>query len=124
MPPFTGVRVFIVEDEALIALSLADLLESLGCGVVGMAFNKADALRMIETSQTQIDVATLDVNLGAETSHEVAVLLSKLQIPFVVATGYDDAVHLAGLTRYPIVNKPFEIDSVERGLRSLGFPRS
>lgn len=44
------------------------------------------ALRVLD--KTEPEIAILDVDLGSETSADVAARLRKMGIPFVVATGY------------------------------------
>lgn len=63
-----AVRVLIVEDEALIALNLASILEDAGHEVVGLATDTAEAL---ELADDNVDLALLDVNLadGATGAH-------------------------------------------------------
>jgi CheY-like chemotaxis protein len=81
-----GFGVLIVEDEALVAMLLEDLLHELGCHVVEIASR-------VETALTSIlvrifDVAILDVNLKGETSYPVADVLELRKLPFLFATGY------------------------------------
>ncbi|MFC0385430.1 response regulator [Muricoccus vinaceus] len=53
-------RVLIVEDEILIALDLAAVLEGMGFEVVGTA---ADAAAALAAAQDGVDIALVDVNL-------------------------------------------------------------
>ncbi len=103
-----GLRVFIVEDEAIIAMSLEDLLASLGCVVVGFAGTVAQALVRIADPAMEIDAAILDVNMGdGETSFPIAEALLALDVPFVFATGYARSVVAE---RYPAIttlSKPY-----------------
>ena len=55
-------RILIVEDEALIAMVLADSLEDGGHEVVGPAATMAEALALCEAAPPEL--AVLDVNLG------------------------------------------------------------
>ncbi len=55
-------RILIVEDEALIAMVLADSLEDGGHVVVGPAATMAEALALCEAAPPEL--AVLDVNLG------------------------------------------------------------
>ncbi len=114
-----GRRILVVEDEALIALMLQDMLHELGCHVVGVVCRLADAVSIIEDSA--IDAVTLDINLGGESGHEIAAFLRGRGIPFVVSTGYTDPANLAGLEKHPMVHKPFATGDLERALRSLAF---
>jgi hypothetical protein len=51
----------------------------------------------------------------------VAALLTNRGIPFLVTTGYDDPMHLAGLGQNPVVNKPFVLDDVKQVLHLLAL---
>jgi two-component sensor histidine kinase len=82
-----GSRVLIVEDEALIALSLNEMLRDAGCVSVGPASNVDEALSIIENNI--IDMALIDLNLNGESSLPVAHALRSRRIPFTFVTGYN-----------------------------------
>jgi CheY-like chemotaxis protein len=96
-----GRRILIVEDEMLIALMLEDMLQELGCVVVGIAPRPDQAFRLIDTHRDVLDAATLDINLGYTTSHGVAAALDALGIPCLIATGYNDAPILSAWNNIP-----------------------
>lgn len=80
-----GIRVLIVEDEALILAMLeTDRLE-IGCEVVATPARSGDALEMARS--VSMDVAVLDVNLSGKVSYPVADVLRRRNIPLPVATG-------------------------------------
>jgi CheY-like chemotaxis protein len=54
--------IFLVEDEGLIRLLLADMIEELGHRVVAEAGNIQEALVLAETAV--FDLAILDINIG------------------------------------------------------------
>jgi CheY-like chemotaxis protein len=116
-----GRRILIVEDEALIALGIEDMLGDLGCEVIGIAPCVGRALQMIDADAAGIDAVTLDINLNETNSREVATVLRDRGIPCIVCTGYADPTHLEGFEHNPVLNKPFERDDLERVLRSLTF---
>ncbi|WP_292147081.1 response regulator [Mesorhizobium sp.] len=76
----------VVEDEALVAMLVEDMLGELGHEVVGPAMRLAPALKMAR--EEIFDFAILDVNLANEQSFPVAQLLQEKGTPFVFATGY------------------------------------
>ncbi len=83
-----GQRVFIVEDEVLVAFEMSDTLNDMGFQVVGPSVHLAEAEKRAATSD--IDIAFLDVNLGrGKTSEPVARILRERGIPFVYITAYD-----------------------------------
>lgn len=102
LPP--GARELIVEDEELVAMHLADLLQEWELEVVGPAYDVSDAQRLIGSSPP--DAAILDVNLGQETSAPVARRLRELGRPFLLATASRREQLEATLRGAPIVPKP------------------
>ncbi len=86
--PIRNKRIFIVEDEVLVAFEMTDTLEDMGFQVVGPSVHLEEAKKKAETAE--IDVAFLDVNLGqGKTSEPIAEILRKRDIPFVYITAYD-----------------------------------
>src|SRR5690606_30707009 len=81
-----GKRVLIVEDEPLIAMTLADYLGEAGCEVVGPASSLARARVMIDAAR--FDAALLDGNLSGDRVDDLAARLTQRGIPFVFITGY------------------------------------
>ena len=53
---------FLVEDEAMIRMMIADMLEELGYNVAAEAGEIGEALRLAETAE--FDFAILDVNIN------------------------------------------------------------
>lgn len=81
--PLRGHTVLVVEDEALLALDMADEVERAG-GEVEMAASSRQALRLIETRQ--FDAAILDFQLLDGDSLPVAAELSSRNVPFFFVT--------------------------------------
>jgi CheY-like chemotaxis protein len=102
-----GARVLVVEDESLVAMMLADMLQEIGCTVIGPIGSRTGALRLLEDGHG-VDLALLDVNLGGETAYDIADALSRRGVPFIFVSGYG----ASGLDpRYAdavILAKPFE----------------
>jgi DNA-binding response OmpR family regulator len=95
-----GLRILVVEDEALIAMMLEDLLKQSGAIVLGPVGTAAEAVKLIE--QSSLDCAILDYKLIDGSSLRVADALVKLDVPFVFASG----CHASAIdSRYP--NAPF-----------------
>ncbi len=83
-----GVRILVAEDEALIALSLADLLEAEG-HEVALAPDGADALDAARRLGDTLDVLVTDLNmpwLGGEDLIR-ALRAERPGLPVVVVTG-------------------------------------
>jgi CheY-like chemotaxis protein len=82
-----GVRVLLVEDEALLSMLIEESIEKLGCDIVGVAACLEEAL--IKARSLMLDVAILDVNLDGQLSYPVAEILRSRSIPFIFVTGYE-----------------------------------
>ncbi|HLW92069.1 MAG TPA: response regulator [Roseiarcus sp.] len=101
-----GMRVLLVEDEALVAMMTQEMLASFGCSIVGPCATVASALATVEDEA--IDLALLDVNLGHESVYPVADALAARGAPFVFLTGYDSG-HVDGRFRDALVlQKPVD----------------
>lgn len=112
-----GRRILVVEDEAMIAMLLEDILDELGCAVVGPVARADQALTAIEAES--LDGAVLDVNLNGEPSYEVADALAARGVPFMFITGYGEAGLKDGYRHHPVMQKPFTRDDLDRALRGL-----
>ncbi len=113
--PKTPPRILVIEDEALICMLLEDVLEGLGCTVVGpaMTIEQGETLARAEALQ----FAVLDVNLGRGDSFGVADILAARSVPFAFITGYGKAGGRKDLQGAPVLQKPIDIDRLEQILR-------
>ena len=114
----TGPRILVVEDEAMVSMMLEDMLEDLGCAVVGPAASVAAGLALARTAE--VDAAVLDVNLAGDKAFPIADVLAERGIPFVYATGYGRAGLRAEDGDRPVVQKPYSLQDLERNLRATG----
>jgi CheY-like chemotaxis protein len=122
-PILSGLRVLVVEDEALITMLLEDMLDEFGCQVVGPAATIAEALSLIEVAM--IDVALLDLNLGrGETTYDLAGRLGRRKVPFAFVTGIDAQAMQDPYKNSPTLGKPFRLGDLERVLTHLVRSRS
>jgi len=70
-----GLRVLVVEDEALVALQLEDMLAELGCAIIGPASRVCQALDLL--GGQVVDAAVLDLNVAGELVYPVADALAR-----------------------------------------------
>lgn len=103
-----GLRILIVEDEAIIASFLEDALLDLGCEVIGPALTMEDALRLAR--EAAIDGAGLDINIAGEKSYAVADILAARGLPFVFMTGYGKAGLRESDRGRPVLQKPYNLE--------------
>lgn len=95
----------IVEDEALIAYAIEEMVTSLGYDVVGPIATVKDAIAATERDWPH--VAILDVNLRDGEVFPLADLLSRSNVPIVFHTANSDSIDLSGrYSRARIVAKP------------------
>jgi len=87
MSQLAGKRVLLLEDEAIIAFAVEDMLTDIGCIVVGPALRLEEACELARA--VPLDAAVLDVNINSERSYSVAKELQRRNVPFLFATGYD-----------------------------------
>jgi CheY-like chemotaxis protein len=114
-PGGSGVRILLVEDEALVAADMAVRLEEAGHVVTATAASLQAA--ELAATEADIDAAVLDVNLGGELSFPVADLLVARGIPFVFVTGYQpDGLIPDRFEVVPVVRKPSPPEVLERAL--------
>ena len=112
-----GHRVLVVEDEALVAMELADILERHGCTVIGPAGSVAHAHGLLHI---EIDAALLDLNLHGELSISVAVALNDRRVPFAVLSGYGQSqLDAPALRLAPRLSKPVQRHDLLRALERL-----
>ena len=101
-----GLKVFVVEDESLVAMQLEDMLSDFGCDIVGLAMRVRRAIEMLADARA-IDVAILDVNIGGDKVYPVAELFRDRKVPIVFATGYGRAGVEDAWQHCEILQKPY-----------------
>ena len=98
--------VLVVENDFLIALDLALLLEKDGWNVLGPAATVAEALHLLDDERPA--VALLDYSLKEGTVTPVAEALRARNVPFVVASAFSPQEDVGGgvFVGAPNVGKP------------------
>src|ERR1700709_684948 len=111
-----GGSVFLVEDEVMIRMMVADMLEELGYRVVAEAGEINEALRLAQS--TEFDVAILDVNVNGKVISPVAELIAARNRPFIFATGYGSSGLPPEYRDRPALQKPFQLETLARMIDS------
>ena len=114
MSSLDGKRILVVEDEALIAAMVEDMLMELGATVVGPASSIAQALVLVNSDD--FDAAVLDVNIRSEQVDPIAEILMARNVPLVFATGYGASAH--GVRYAPVIEKPYTLEKLANALTS------
>lgn len=98
--------ILIVEDDPFIAMDLEDAFETSGYKVVGLCANVREGLDVL--NKLEPTVATLDYNLGSETSIPLARELQDRKIPYLfISAQMNRAIFGHDLEKRPIIAKPF-----------------
>jgi DNA-binding response OmpR family regulator len=100
-----GHRILVVEDNALLALSLEEMLKEAGAKVVGPAVTLDEAKRF--ATEEALSAALLDILLEDDEVWPVARLLAARGIPFIFSTGHIDRSSLPPeWSERPLLTKP------------------
>ena len=107
-----GGSVFLVEDEVMIRMMVADMLEELGYSIAAEAGDISEAIRLAQS--TDFDVAILDVNVNGKVISPVADLIKARNRPLIFATGYGSSGLPEEYRDRPSLQKPFQIETLAR----------
>jgi len=122
--PLSGLRVLLVEDEAMVAMLIEDMLCDLGCVVSGVAGTLSRGMALASDESFTIDGAILDINLGGEKVYPVALALAARHVPFIFSTGYGGVGVDQAFAHVPILAKPYDQHALEQTLiTAIGPPR-
>ncbi len=121
-PPATGPgrRILIVEDEPLIAWSLADMAETLGYDVIGPVATEREAVD--EAARHHPDAILMDVRLSDGGSGIVAAREIRVaaQTPIIFCTAYAGESGLReemmAVSKSALITKPVQRSQLQRAL--------
>jgi hypothetical protein len=109
-------KLLIVEDEAFIAMDIADTAEKVGFEVAG-PFSR---LEQVPQDLTGISAAILDLNVGGTSAYPLLDQLLERNIPVTLYTGYDANCGPEKYAKVSRVNKPSSCaDAVKDVMRQL-----
>ena len=103
-------RILIVEDDAIVAMTIEDSLHEMGYSIAGLAANADDAIRI--AAEKKPDLILMDIRIqgdrdGIEAASEIA---RSQNIPIIYLTAYsdDETIRRAAKTQpYGFLTKPF-----------------
>jgi len=116
----TGRTILVVEDEAIVAMLVEDILLTLGHGVAGPASTLAEARALVADGNT-LDAALLDMNVAGESIFPFARELRGLGVPLIFASGYGQSGAPEEFRDCVIVQKLFTDTDIENALNRI-FP--
>jgi CheY-like chemotaxis protein len=109
--------VLIVEDEAMIRMMVADMLEDIGYHVAGEAASIEEAMQLARSAQ--FDVAVLDVNLNGKSIEPVADVIDSRKLPLIFASGYGVSGLPEKFRDRPALQKPFQMEALQNMLETV-----
>ncbi|WP_020186369.1 response regulator [Methylopila sp. 73B] len=106
--------VLIIEDEPIISMDLAKLVEDLGHRVVGTARTHTEAVAMAAKTNPGLVLADIQLADGSSGLEAVQEMLPKLEVPVIFITAYPERL-LSGTRPEPVflVTKPFQASTVK-----------
>jgi DNA-binding NtrC family response regulator len=118
-----GLSVLLLEDDPILRKSLADLLDELGCNVIGPFSGNQQVLCYLAACAETVDVGILDVLLGHETCLSTASEFDRRSWPFIFISGVPASEELSKWADRPHLDKPFGVSKLEKALqRALDMP--
>ncbi len=109
-----SVSVLIIEDQSLIAMDLARIMEEMGHTVAGFATREKTAVQEAEQARPGLvlcDIRLLDDESGINAAQKI---LQRYDVPVVFVTGYPEMLLTGGrLEPAFVVPKPFNDDALK-----------
>lgn len=106
-------RILIIEDEPVIALDIASIVQQSGHDVVGIAATHAEAVALAEAERPGLILA--DIQLADDSSGIEAVkeILASHSVPVIFVTAFPNRLLTGEKTEPPfLITKPFEAETL------------
>lgn len=116
-----GLRVLVVEDVAMLAWQVRDVLVEAGAEVIGLAPDVPRALALLDGHV--VEAAVLDMNLDGEPADPIADVLAARGVPFLFLTGYGSGDTEGRHAARPTLGKPLRAATLIRALADLTAKR-
>ena len=112
-------RILVVEDQTAIAMIFEEVLREAGFEVVGPVSKLSAAIDLARDEM--LDAAVLDITIRGGAVYPVADILKQRNVPFVLASGYEEWALPDAYRGVPRLSKPFTPEDIDRMLAQL-FP--
>jgi CheY-like chemotaxis protein len=116
-------KVLIIEDEPVIAMDIAGIVESLGHEVIGVAGRQAEAVELARKHQPGLVLADVQLQDGDSGIVTVQEIMLSMDAPVIFVTGFPERL-LTGDRVEPafIVTKPFDPETLKVAIvQALSF---
>ena len=111
------VSILLVEDEALIRMMLADMIEELGHTVAAEAGQRDKAQLLAEIEE--YDLAILDINLQGLNVEPVAEAIAARKRPFFFLSGYGSGGVPEQFKGKRVLHKPCELQVLKQTIEAI-----
>lgn len=109
--------ILILEDEVMVSMAMEAVVRDMGADEVLVLADTAHALQSINS--TKVDLAILDVHLGAGTSFAVADALEARGIPYVFSSALGEIAVEGRYRHRSMLCKPFPDEELRAHLVNL-----
>ena len=109
--------VMIIEDEKIIALDIASIVEEMGHNVCGVAEREGEALALARRTKPQLILADIQLKDGDSGIVAVQEILKSAEVPVIFITGFPEYL-LTGRTVEPVfvITKPFKAETLKAAI--------
>ncbi|SKA37039.1 Sigma-70, region 4 [Enhydrobacter aerosaccus] len=106
-----SVRILVIEDEAVIALDVADIVRNAGHEVVGIAATEKAAVDLARKHSPHLVLADIQLRGADSGISAVREIMRSMSVPVIFVTGYPERL-LTGTQVEPafVISKPFDPD--------------
>ena len=113
----TAAPILVLEDEKIVALDIARIVEEMGHRLCGMAADRDEAVQLAMRTQPALVLADVQLRGGDSGIDAVRDILARLEAPVVFVTGYPERL-LTGSEVEPIfvVAKPFRPQTLKTAI--------
>ncbi len=117
--------VLIIEDEPMISMDIADIVEELGHTVCGQATTAGQAIELAKTSAPELVLADIQLADGSSGIDAVKTILGEVDVPVIFITSFPERL-LTGERPEPtfLITKPYQPDMVRAAVAQALFFRS
>src|SRR5260221_6957450 len=105
--------IMIIENEPIIAMDIADFVQDMGHGIVGIASNHTEAVTMAREGRPGLVLADIDLGAGGSGLEAAREILQHSTVPVIFITAYPERL-LTGERPEPayLITKPFAPDTL------------
>lgn len=110
-------RVLVIEDEFLVAMHIAQVVEEAGCDDVAMARGEEQALAVASKAKPDLVLADLDLGRGGDGISAVRQIRRHADVPLIVITGNPEQVPDKLGKLVAVIAKPFDESKLKELIR-------